>query len=141
MGRTGVIKRRSRFGKDKQHEWPSAWYGIKGYFRWLRIQILQDARARLLLSRYRSYTPCPDCHGQRFQPEALLYKIALDDLPSTPPIREKSAETRQTVPQIPNPKSPSRISTSFPSATPFAHRTTRRAPQRKKIRSARPRPE
>ncbi len=30
---------------------------------------------RVLLSRYRSYTLCPDCHGQRLQPEALLYRV------------------------------------------------------------------
>ena len=28
---------------------------------------------RVLLSRYRAYTTCPDCQGARFQPEALLY--------------------------------------------------------------------
>jgi excinuclease ABC subunit A len=30
----------------------------------------------VLLSRYRKYNTCPDCHGARFQPETLLYKIA-----------------------------------------------------------------
>src|SRR5437870_97971 len=30
---------------------------------------------RVLLSRYRAYTPCPDCQGKRFQPEALLYRV------------------------------------------------------------------
>jgi len=34
---------------------------------------------RVLLSRYRSYTPCPECQGQRFQPETLLYRT---DLPA-----------------------------------------------------------
>src|SRR5207247_1485455 len=23
------------YGKDADHEWPRAWYGVKGYFRWL----------------------------------------------------------------------------------------------------------
>jgi excinuclease ABC subunit A len=87
-----VINGDPDYGKDKQHQWPRAWYGIKGYFRWLESKSYK-MHVRVLLSRYRSYTPCPDCHGRRFQPEALLYKIATDDLPSTPPIREKSAET------------------------------------------------
>src|SRR5438876_10408878 len=34
---------------------------------------------RVLLSRYRSYTPCPDCHGKRFQPDARLYKFPISD--------------------------------------------------------------
>jgi excinuclease ABC subunit A len=29
----------------------------------------------VLLSRYRAYTPCPDCKGARFQPETLLYRV------------------------------------------------------------------
>src|SRR5260221_10896147 len=32
---------------------------------------------RVLLSRYRTYSPCPDCKGKRFQPEALLYKCSV----------------------------------------------------------------
>ncbi len=62
------------YGKDKQHQWPRAWYGVKGYFRWLESKSYK-MHVRVLLSRYRAYTPCPACHGQRFQPEALLYKI------------------------------------------------------------------
>src|SRR3982750_2212287 len=30
---------------------------------------------RVLLSRYRAYTTCPACHGGRFQPETLNYRI------------------------------------------------------------------
>jgi excinuclease ABC subunit A len=65
------------YGKDKAHEWPRAWYGVKGYFRWLESRAYK-MHVRVLLSRYRSYTPCPACHGQRFQPEALLYRVALE---------------------------------------------------------------
>src|SRR5260370_2982294 len=86
-----VINGDPDYGKDKKHEWPRAWYGIKGYFRWLESKSYK-MHVRVLLSRYRSYTPCPDCHGQRFQPEALLYKIPIDDLPSTPPSRDESVE-------------------------------------------------
>ena len=29
---------------------------------------------RVFLARYRTYNPCPDCGGQRLQPEALCWK-------------------------------------------------------------------
>jgi excinuclease ABC subunit A len=62
------------YGTDSKHQWPRAWYGIKGYFRWLESKSYK-MHVRVLLSRYRSYTLCPDCHGQRLQPEALLYRV------------------------------------------------------------------
>ena len=63
------------YGEDKAHQWPRAWYGVKGYFRWLESKAYK-MHVRVLLSRYRKYNTCPDCHGARFQPETLLYKIA-----------------------------------------------------------------
>jgi excinuclease ABC subunit A len=69
-----VINGDPEYGKDEEHHWPRAWYGVKGYFRWLESKAYK-MHVRVLLSRYRAYTPCPDCNGQRFQPEALLYKI------------------------------------------------------------------
>ncbi|MDB6021689.1 MAG: UvrABC system protein, partial [Pedosphaera sp.] len=74
-----VINGDPDYGKDAQHEWPRAWYGIKGYFRWLESKSYK-MHVRVLLSRYRSYTPCPDCHGKRFQPETLLYKVSQNAL-------------------------------------------------------------
>ena len=68
-----VIDGEPDYGKDKAHEWPRAWYGVKGYFRWLESKAYK-MHVRVLLSRYRAYTPCPDCRGKRFQPEALLYR-------------------------------------------------------------------
>ena len=65
------------YGKDEEHEWPRAWYGVKGYFRWLESKAYK-MHVRVLLSRYRAYTPCPDCHGKRFQPDALLYRVAAE---------------------------------------------------------------
>ncbi|MCX6927905.1 MAG: excinuclease ABC subunit A, partial [Verrucomicrobia bacterium] len=62
-----VIEGDPQYGKDKAHEWPHAWYGVKGYFRWLESKAYK-MHVRVLLSRYRAYTPCPECHGKRFQP-------------------------------------------------------------------------
>jgi excinuclease ABC subunit A len=68
-----VIEGEPGYGKDEEHEWPRAWYGIKGFFRWLESRAYK-MHVRVLLSRYRAYTTCPDCQGKRFQPEALLYR-------------------------------------------------------------------
>lgn len=63
------------YGTDPAHQWPHAWYGVKGYFRWLESRAYK-MHVRVLLSRYRSYQTCPSCGGRRFQPEALLFKRA-----------------------------------------------------------------
>jgi excinuclease ABC subunit A len=68
-----VINGDPDYGKDKKHQWPHAWYGIKGYFRWLESKSYK-MHVRVLLSRYRSYQPCPACHATRFQPDSLLYR-------------------------------------------------------------------
>ena len=68
-----VIQGDPDYGMDEEHEWPRAWYGVKGYFRWLESKAYK-MHVRVLLSRYRAYQPCPECRGQRLQPEALLYQ-------------------------------------------------------------------
>lgn len=64
------------YGIDDSHEWPRAWYGVKGYFKWLESKSYK-MHVRVMLSRYRAYTTCPDCSGQRFQPDALLYLLPI----------------------------------------------------------------
>jgi excinuclease ABC subunit A len=71
-----VIEGEPGYGEDEAHKWPRAWYGVKGYFRWLESKAYK-MHVRVLLSRYRAYTPCPDCGGRRFQPEALLYRCEM----------------------------------------------------------------
>jgi excinuclease ABC subunit A len=68
-----VIEGDPDYGSDAQHQWPHAWYGVKGYFRWLESRAYK-MHVRVLLSRYRAYQTCPSCGGRRFQPEALLFK-------------------------------------------------------------------
>jgi excinuclease ABC subunit A len=74
-----VVDGEPDYGKDEEHEWPRAWYGVKGYFRWLESKAYK-MHVRVLLSRYRSYTTCPDCGGKRFQPDALLYMVRTSSL-------------------------------------------------------------
>ena len=80
-----VINGDPDYGQDKRHEWPNAWYGIKGYFRWLESKSYK-MHVRVLLSRYRAYLSCPDCQGKRLQPEALLYRVVLPPATPSPPI-------------------------------------------------------
>jgi excinuclease ABC subunit A len=71
--RNWVIEGDEGYGRDPEHKWPKAWYGVKGYFRWLESKAYK-MHVRVLLSRYRVYKMCPDCRGARFQPETLLYR-------------------------------------------------------------------
>jgi excinuclease ABC subunit A len=71
--RDWVIEGDEGYGKDKAHQWPKAWYGVKGYFRWLESRAYK-MHVRVQLSRYRIYKTCLTCQGTRFQPEALLYR-------------------------------------------------------------------
>ena len=87
-----VINGEPDYGKDEEHEWPRAWYGVKGYFRWLESKAYK-MHVRVLLSRYRAYTPCLDCHGARFQPETLLYLVNVGD-----DARSLTSKTKQSEP-------------------------------------------
>jgi excinuclease ABC subunit A len=73
-----VINGEPDYGTDEEHEWPRAWYGVKGYFRWLESKAYK-MHVRVLLSRYRAYTTCPVCNGARFQPETLSYRVRVAD--------------------------------------------------------------
>ena len=61
------------YGEENGKPWPKYWYGIKGFFRWLEKNTYK-MHVRVFLARYRTYNPCPDCGGQRLQPEALCWK-------------------------------------------------------------------
>ena len=63
------------YGKNSKHKWPNAWYGVKGYFRWLESKSYK-MHVRVLLSRYRVYQTCGECLGQRFSPEPLWHKVS-----------------------------------------------------------------
>ncbi|MGH8254426.1 MAG: excinuclease ABC subunit UvrA, partial [Steroidobacteraceae bacterium] len=50
------------------------WYGLRRFFAWLETKAYK-MHIRVLLSKYRSYTLCPTCHGARLKPEALLWRL------------------------------------------------------------------
>ncbi len=65
--------------KSWKKSWPGVWYGAKRFFEWLESKAYK-MHIRVLLSRYRSYTPCPACAGARLKPDALLWRVgAVDD--------------------------------------------------------------
>ncbi len=60
---------------DGEGDWnKKVWYGAKRYFAWLESKAYK-MHIRVLLSKYRSYTPCPECHGARLKPDALLWRV------------------------------------------------------------------
>ncbi len=68
-----VVDGEPGYGEENGKTWPQHWYGVKGFFRWLEKNTYK-MHVRVFLSRYRAYNPCPDCGGQRLQPEALCWK-------------------------------------------------------------------
>jgi len=69
---------------EKQRQWviegegkweKKVWYGARRFFEWLETKAYK-MHVRVLLSRYRAYTPCTACGGSRLKPDALLWRIA-----------------------------------------------------------------
>ncbi|MFL5433074.1 MAG: excinuclease ABC subunit UvrA [Myxococcales bacterium] len=63
-----------------REHWRTRWYGIGGFFEWLESKSYR-MHVRVLLSRYRRYSPCPACRGARLKPLALLFRIDGKTLP------------------------------------------------------------
>jgi excinuclease ABC subunit A len=83
-----IIEGDEDYGIDEDHQWPRAWYGVKGYFRWLESKSYK-MHVRVLLSRYRAYTKCPDCGGARLKPEAQLHLLHVGQAPRLSQIKEQ----------------------------------------------------
>ena len=58
----------------KEGNWNKQWYGIRRFFEYLESKAYK-MHIRVLLSKYRSYTPCPVCAGARLKTESLLWRI------------------------------------------------------------------
>jgi excinuclease ABC subunit A len=54
--------------------WPGTWYGVRRFFKWLETKAYK-MHIRVLLSKYRAYTPCEACGGTRLKPDAALWKL------------------------------------------------------------------
>ena len=54
--------------------WHKQWYGVRRFFGYLESKAYK-MHIRVLLSKYRSYTPCGTCGGARLKTEALLWRM------------------------------------------------------------------
>jgi excinuclease ABC subunit A len=50
------------------------WYGVRRFFAWLETKAYK-MHIRVLLSKYRAYTPCTACNGARLKSDALLWRL------------------------------------------------------------------
>ena len=72
--------------KGGSQAWKTQWYGVQRFFDYLETKAYK-MHVRVLLSKYRSYTPCPTCHGARLKSDAMLWRIegrSIHDLMLTP---------------------------------------------------------
>src|SRR5437588_236377 len=96
-----VINGERRTGEYNDEDYENdRWYGVHGFFRWLESNTYK-MHVRVLLSRYRAYTTCPSCHGGRYQPDALNYRVLA--AVSDPPTNEKGnprSSLRLTLPEF-----------------------------------------
>ena len=54
--------------------WPGVWYGVRRFFKWLESKAYK-MHIRVLLSKYRAYTPCAACNGTRLKPDSILWSL------------------------------------------------------------------
>ncbi|HKE95458.1 MAG TPA: excinuclease ABC subunit UvrA, partial [Povalibacter sp.] len=60
---------------EGEGEWTKhVWYGVRRFFRWLESRAYK-MHIRVLLSKYRAYTPCTACNGARLKTDALLWRL------------------------------------------------------------------
>ncbi len=84
-----------RPGAKGEELWENGeWYGVKGFFDWLETKSYK-MHVRVLLSRYRNYTECPDCRGGRYQPATLNFRFGEKTLPDL--MRMPVADLRETL--------------------------------------------
>ena len=55
-------------------KWNQHWFGIKRFFEYLETKAYK-MHIRVLLSKYRSYTPCHACLGARLKTDSLLWRV------------------------------------------------------------------
>ncbi|MBC7436701.1 MAG: excinuclease ABC subunit UvrA [Bdellovibrionales bacterium] len=58
----------------KEGNWNKQWYGIRRFFVYLESKAYK-MHIRVLLSKYRSYTPCDVCGGARLKTDALIWRV------------------------------------------------------------------
>jgi len=59
---------------DWNGKWNQHWFGVDRFFEYLESKAYK-MHIRVLLSKYRSYTPCGVCAGARLKTESLLWRV------------------------------------------------------------------
>ena len=79
-------------------KWNQQWYGVHRFFEYLESKAYK-MHIRVLLSKYRSYTPCQVCGGARLKTEALLWRLGIKANADAvlPPARALPAGRRDVV--------------------------------------------
>ena len=70
-GRAAALGDRGAPPGFKEDSWNRQWYGIRRFFAYLETKAYK-MHIRVLLSKYRSYTPCPSCAGARLKTEPAV---------------------------------------------------------------------
>jgi excinuclease ABC subunit A len=60
--------------KSWDSSWPGKWYGVEKFFGWLESKAYK-MHIRVLLSKYRAYTACGTCQGERLKGDAGLWRV------------------------------------------------------------------
>ncbi|MFT7402494.1 MAG: excinuclease ABC subunit A, partial [Hydrogenophaga sp.] len=87
---------------DWNGKWNQHWFGIARFFEYLESKAYK-MHIRVLLSKYRSYTECPSCHGARLKTDSLLWRIGTKDQADAvmpPPKRQMPAGAKWTRAQL-----------------------------------------
>jgi len=63
---------------DWNGKWNQHWFGVDRFFEYLESKAYK-MHIRVLLSKYRSYTPCGVCAGARLKTESLLWRVGSKD--------------------------------------------------------------
>ncbi len=70
-------------------KWNQQWYGIKRFFEYLETKSYK-MHIRVLLSKYRSYTPCGACGGARLKTDSLIWRMgSLEDANAVLPAAQR----------------------------------------------------
>ena len=70
-----LSKKHQKWVLEGEGRWEDGlWFGVRGFFNWLERKSYK-MHIRVLLSKYRSYTPCESCKGARLKTDALWWRL------------------------------------------------------------------
>ena len=76
--KTWVWKGEKKWRWNGDSESSQGWYGLDRFFEWLESNSYK-MHVRVLLSRYRAYSPCPSCGGAHLKAESLNWRYGTSE--------------------------------------------------------------